>query len=199
MSFKYYKISRFRSQEDTYKSKWLNISDFIKNNQVVEFNKFLETEKSFIKFLKMFYTYFSQGKEEFGFSRVAYQIILSEELVDDKNALIYYGFNDEDVKDKLQYLSRFNLNYFNDDDIDFIFKCWVRGLCELYLFDIATNSSLKPMEDSFYFSLVLNEDIEVAEIFSFVEGVYVYVDFDQYTSNEDYQIPSNYGERINLN
>ena len=104
-----------------------------------------------------------------------------------------------DTTKRLSKLSKLNLNSIAEDDVSFLFKCWVRGLCSLYFFDIVTSSSLKPMEDDFYFSLILQEDIELNEIFSYVDGVHVYVDFDHYTSNESYIPPINIGEKMKIN
>ena len=197
MSFNYYKISRHGSDEHKFMSKWTSIVDFVEIYGHIEISNYLKLENSFIKFLKMFYDFFTQPFKSYGYTSLAFNIIISEDLDSNRDSLLYYGMTD--TAKRLNKLSKLNLNSIAEDDVSFLFKCWVRGLCSLYFFDIVTNSSLKPMEDDFYFSLILQEDIELNEIFSYVDGVHVYVDFDHYTSNESYIPPINIGEKIKIN
>ena len=197
MSFNYYKISRHDSDEHKFTSKWTSIVDFVEIYGHIEISNYLKLENSFISFLKMFYDFFTQPFKGYGYTSLAFNIIISEDLESNRDPLLYYGMTD--TAKRLNKLSKLNLNSIAEDDVSFLFKCSVRGLCSLYFFDIVTSSSLKPMEDDFYFSLILQEDIELNEIFSYVDGVHVYVDFDHYTSNESYIPPINIGEKIKIN
>ncbi len=55
MSFNYYKISRYGSDEHKFISKWTNIVDYVEIYGHIEISNYLKLENSFIKFLKMFY------------------------------------------------------------------------------------------------------------------------------------------------
>lgn len=94
--------------------------------------------------------------------------------------------------EKINNLSRYNLKILHKDDLNFLLKSWVRGLCYLHFFDTLTGSFIRKTDD-FNFLLMLHKNYNIDEIFKPTKGVFVSIDMDVISYN-DVLLPKNYGE-----
>lgn len=175
MSFNFYAISRFRDSEAIFEAKWTNIADFIDNIGVENINDYLAIENDFIDFLRMFYNDSSTiPKKKYGISLLAFCInVYDLKFFSEKH---FYGL--EDVGTRLHALAKLNISYLNEDDLTFLLRCWVRDLCSIHFFEVSTSSLLRSSDESFTFTMILREDIEIPDIFEPVNNVYIHESLD---------------------
>ncbi|PNP97483.1 hypothetical protein [Moraxella sp. RCAD0137] len=179
--FNFYNISRFEPDYNFSDKVWNDISDVTKCKNGDMLSHYLWLEKQYVKFINMFIDYFS-------IDRLAYAISLedSEKISND------CFFDLKEPIERINNLSRYNLKILNKYDLDFLLKCWVRGLCYLYFFDTLTGSFIRKTDD-FNFLLMLHKNYNIDEIFKPTKGVFVSVDMDV-ISYDEVLLPKNYGE-----
>lgn len=177
MSFNFYAISRFKDSEAIFGAKWTNIANFIDNIGIKNINDYLTVENDFIDFLRMFYTDSSTiSQKKYGLSFLGFCINVEDFKF--FNEKYFYGL--EDVETRLYALAELNINYISEDDLTFLLKCWVRELCSIHFFEVGTGSFLRSSDESFTFTLMLHENIEVSDIFKPVDNVYIHKALDPY-------------------
>ena len=84
----------------------------------------------------------------------------------------------DDVETRLYRLAKLNINYIPEDDLIFLLRCWVRDLCSIYFFEVGTGSFLRSSDESFTFTMMLHENIEVSDIFEPIDNVYIHKALD---------------------
>ena len=155
-------MTRFENDDALNSRTWDDIADFIENHGVKNIEEYLKVENDTIKVLKYFYKSLNKYYHEDGVSRCAFQINLSC-----NNSLNYipehYGLSD--VNTRLNDLSKKNMITLSDSDITFLFRCWIRRLCYIYLYDINTSTNIRWVDESFVFLLELHEDMSLSEAF----------------------------------
>ncbi|AKG15999.2 MULTISPECIES: hypothetical protein [Moraxella] len=179
--FNFYNISRFKPDYNFSGKVWNDISDVIKCKNDDILSHYLWLEKQHVKFINMFINYFSVD-------RLGYAIFL-EDL---KKISSDYFFDMEEPIERINNLSRYNLKILNTNDLNFLLKSWVRGLCYLHFFDTLTGSFIRKTDD-FNFLLMLHKNYNIDEIFKPTKGVFVSVDMD-IISYDAVLMPKNYGE-----
>ena len=88
----------------------------------------------------------------------------------------FYGL--EDVETRLYALAKLNISYISENDLTFLLRCWVRDLCSIHFFDVSTGSLLRSSDESFTFTMILREDVEISDIFEPVDNVYIHEALD---------------------
>lgn len=175
MNFKFYGVSRFKDSQEISEAEWTDISNFIENFGFENINVYLSIENNFIEFLRMFYIDGSiTPQEKYGISLLASCI----NIYDLKNLNEKYFYGLEDVETRLHALAKLNISYLNEDDLTFLLRCWVRDLCSIHFFEVSTGSSLRSSDESFTFTMMLREDIEISDIFEPVNNVYIHESLD---------------------
>lgn len=175
MGFSFYGISRFEDSQAISEAKWTNIVDFIEKFGIEKISDYLSVENNFIDFLRMFYTDSSTiPQEKYGLSLLGFCINVDN--ITDVDESCFYGL--EQVEKQLYRLAKLNINYISEDDLTFLLRCWVRELCSIYFFEVGTGSFLRSSDESFTFTMMLHEDIEVSDIFKPVDNVYIHEALD---------------------
>lgn len=175
MGFNFYGISRFEDSQAIAEAKWTNIVDFIEKFGIEKINDYLSVENNFIDFLRMFYINSSTiPQEKYGLSLLGFCINVDN--INDVNENYFYGL--EEVKKNLYELAKININYISEGDLTFLLRCWVRELCSIYFFEVGTGSFLRSSDESFTFTMMLHQDIEVSDIFEPVDNVYIHEALD---------------------
>ncbi|OBX83767.1 hypothetical protein [Faucicola atlantae] len=193
MNFNFYNISPFSDEFDFHNKVNFDAKMALESNNPSLLKQYLEIENSLINFLKMFFNEFSKKSiDDLGFSCLAFNIVLEK----NENVSEKYLYGLGDAKSKLEKLSRLNMNFLSEEDINFLFQAWIRGFCLLYLFDITTGSFLRKSDDM-NFLLALHQNYEISEIFKSVQGVYITVEMDT-ISHDKVEIPLRYGEQVFL-
>ena len=175
MSFNFYAVSRFKDSEAIFDAKWTNIANFIENIGIENINDYLTVENDFIDFLRMFYTDSSTiPQEKYGLSLLGFCINVHDlKIFSEKH---FYGL--KDVKTRLYALAKLNISYISENDLTFLLRCWVRDLCSIYFFDVSTGSLLRSSDESFTFTMILREDVEISDIFEPVDNIYIHEALD---------------------
>ena len=175
MSFNFYAISRFKDSEAIFDAKWTNIANFIENVGIENINDYLTVENDFIDFLRMFYTDSSTiPQEKYGLSLLGFCINVHDSKFFSEKC--FHGL--DDVETRLYRLAKLNINYIPEDDLIFLLRCWVRDLCSIYFFEVGTGSFLRSSDESFTFTMMLHENIEVSDIFEPIDNVYIHKALD---------------------
>lgn len=190
--FNFYNISRFENGYNFQNKPWNDILDCLKYNNKNIICEYQFIEGQFVEFLKMFIDYFSTNNDESTHIDLGFHLIIAD--LDNIQAEYLYGL--ESPIERLFDLRNLNLSGMNDDDLLFLIKAWMRGLCYLYFFDILTGSFIRKSDD-FNFLLMLHSNYDIRDIFQSKEGVFISVEMDV-ISHCNVNIPEDYGRYINL-
>ncbi|MBR0573018.1 MULTISPECIES: hypothetical protein [Pasteurellaceae] len=194
MGFNFFNLSRFKNEVEITKSSWWDIEDYIAQNGVSNISEYLSIEDDFIAFLKEFYDEFStKQKDSLGCGFLASHIIVHTNIAI-VNDCFFYGMNKKNAIKKLLYIEKQNINFLEEKDIIFLFRCWIRELCNVYLFDVSTGSFLRASDSPFSFELML-KNYECKDIFSEYPNIGVSVTMDP-EHDIEYIPPKNFGEVI---
>ena len=175
MDYKFYLISIFENDDALNRREWNNIEDFVQKFGWELIDDYLAVEKKFLAFIKMFFRKFSlQSIQDYGSNHLASTVIIyEEELIsgEQHHALpCYYGL--ENVNQRLEQISKLNIAYLDDNDLNFLITCWLRNLCLVFFFDIAHTAYLKATDADLCFVLMIHDNWNISEIFQHIDGIY---------------------------
>lgn len=181
-------VSRFKSTDDLSDVK-LTIAELTESEEDIP--AYLAIEDNYVAFLKTFFDFCqSQAKKKFGHASLAWNFYTSEAMIDSYPQL-HFGLND--IKNRLADIEKRNINTLNDEDLTFVFRCWMREFCNLTLVDITSGSRFFGVED-LTFIIALNENLTLQEIFSPNPNIYFLPNIDDDTD----EFPENYHVDIQL-
>lgn len=190
MVYRYYQVSRFKDNVAYQQRQWNNIREFMTHNDAID--GYLNIEDSFVAFLFDFFNYHSRRKKE-GYTNLYLSAnLMVNSQIDNLDKRFFLGLSE--VKERLYHLHQQNILYCSDEELDFLFRCWIRGLCTLFLFRQDPYHHLLSTNHDFVFSLVIHQNSELNEIFKPDDNLFFHVSKDPDLSVKTQDFAIDFGE-----